>query len=205
MSADPTPVERPAEDTERVALDAETGAERPTTADDTHGLSRPDVTDDGTTRTDTDDGPVHDTDDVATPTDTDDVATPTDTDDGPTRADVTDGATQAGVTGGLARTGEPDGVASLDDDRSHEALVPEPLGYQTRWDAIQAGFVDEPRRSVAEADALVAEVIDDITAAFAAARADLEAQWSEGGEASTEDLRQAFRRYRSFFQRLLAT
>jgi hypothetical protein len=196
MSADPTPVERPAEDTERVALDAETGAERPTTADDTHGLSRPDVTDDGTSRTDTDEGLVHDTDDVATPTDTD---------DGPTRADVTDGATQAGGTGGPARTGEPDGDASLDDDRSHEALVPEPLGYQTRWDAIQAGFVDEPRRSVAEADALVAEVIDDITAAFAAARADLEAQWSEGGEASTEDLRQAFRRYRSFFQRLLAT
>lgn len=195
MSADPTPVERPAEDTERVALDAETGAERPTT-DGTHGLSRADVTDDGTTRTDTDDGLVHDTDDVATPTDTD---------DGPARADVTDGATQAGVSGGPARTGEPDGDASLDDDRSHEALVPEPLGYQTRWDAIQAGFVDEPRRSVAEADALVAEVIDDITAAFAAARADLEAQWSEGGEASTEDLRQAFRRYRSFFQRLLAT
>jgi hypothetical protein len=196
MSADPTPVERPAEDTERVALDAETGAERPPTADDIHDLSRPDVTDDGTSRTDTDEGLVHYTDDVATPTDTD---------DGPTRADVTDGATQAGGTGGPARTGEPDGDASLDDDRSHEALVPEPLGYQTRWDAIQAGFVDEPRRSVAEADALVAEVIDDITAAFAAARADLEAQWSEGGEASTEDLRQAFRRYRSFFQRLLAT
>lgn len=195
MSADPTPVERPAEDTERVALDAETGAERPTT-DDTHGLSRADVTEDATTRSDTDDGLVHDTDDVATPTDTD---------DGLTRTDVTDGATQAGDAGGPARTGEPDGDASLDDDRSHEALVPEPVGYQTRWDAIQAGFVDEPRRSVAEADALVAEVIDDITAAFAAARADLEAQWSEGGEASTEDLRQAFRRYRSFFQRLLAT
>jgi hypothetical protein len=91
-----------------------------------------------------------------------------------------------------------------DDDRSREPLVPESFGFESRWDAIQAGFVDEPRRSVAEADALVTEVIDEISAAFAGARAALEEQWSEGGEASTEDLRQAFRRYRSFFQRLLS-
>jgi hypothetical protein len=91
-----------------------------------------------------------------------------------------------------------------DDDRSREPLVPESFGFESRWDAIQAGFVDEPRRSVAEADALVAEVIDEISAAFAGVRAALEEQWSEGGEASTEDLRQAFRRYRSFFQRLLS-
>jgi hypothetical protein len=91
-----------------------------------------------------------------------------------------------------------------DDDRSREPLVPESFGFESRWDAIQAGFVDEPRRSVADADALVTEVIDEISAAFAGARAALEEQWSEGGEASTEDLRQAFRRYRSFFQRLLS-
>ena len=67
---------------------------------------------------------------------------------------------------------------------------------RARWDDIQAGFVDEPRRSVTDADALVAEVIDEITAVFAAARTDLEDQWSRGDEASTEDLRLAFRRYR---------
>jgi hypothetical protein len=195
MSADPTPVERPAGDTEPIALDAETGTARPTTADDTHGPTRADNSDDGPTQADT-----------AGPTQAD-TAGPTQADvtDGASQADVTDGALLEGDTAELARTGEPDGDAPAGDDRSREALVPEPHGYQTRWDAIQAGFVDEPRRSVAEADALVAEVIDDITAAFAAARADLEAQWSEGGEASTEDLRQAFRRYRSFFQRLLAT
>jgi hypothetical protein len=91
-----------------------------------------------------------------------------------------------------------------DGDRSREPLVREPFGFQSRWDAIQAAFVDEPRRSVTEADALVAEVIDEITDAFAGARAALEEQWSQGGEASTEDLRQAFQRYRSFFQRLLS-
>ena len=98
----------------------------------------------------------------------------------------------------------PEGPTPADDDRSREPLVPESFGFESRWDAIQAGFVDEPRRSVAEADALVAEVIDEISAAFAGVRAALEEQWSEGGEASTEDLRQAFRRYRSFFQRLLS-
>jgi hypothetical protein len=117
--------------------------------------------------------------------------------DGPVPSDMTDSETPADVADGP--------TPSDDDDRSREPLVPEPFGYQSRWDGIQAGFVDEPRRSVAEADALVAEVIDEITDAFAGARAALEAQWSEGGEASTEDLRQAFRRYRSFFQRLLTT
>jgi hypothetical protein len=104
-----------------------------------------------------------------------------------------------------AGPGISQGPAPAGDDQSRERLVTEPLRYQSRWDDIQAGFVDEPRRSVADADALVAEVIDEITAAFASDRADLEELWSRGDEASTEDLRQAFRRYRSFFQRLLST
>lgn len=40
---------------------------------------------------------------------------------------------------------------------------------------------------------------------FAAERESLEAQWASGGEASTEDLRVALQRYRSFFERLLST
>jgi hypothetical protein len=39
---------------------------------------------------------------------------------------------------------------------------------------------------------------------FAAERAILEGQWDPGGNVSTEDLRLALRRYRSFFGRLLA-
>jgi hypothetical protein len=38
---------------------------------------------------------------------------------------------------------------------------------------------------------------------FADERAKLESQWSRGDEVSTEELRQAFRRYREFFDRLL--
>ena len=39
---------------------------------------------------------------------------------------------------------------------------------------------------------------------FAGAREDLEGQWSRGEDISTEDLRVALQRYRSFFRRLLA-
>jgi len=80
----------------------------------------------------------------------------------------------------------------------------ETAGYRTRWDGIQTGFVDEPRKAVEEADALVAQVIKRLTEVFADERATLEQQWGRGEQVSTEDLRQALRRYRSFFERLLA-
>ena len=68
----------------------------------------------------------------------------------------------------------------------------------------QGGFVDEPRRSVEEANQFVETVIERLTVLFASERAKLENQWREGKDASTEDLRQAWRRYRSFFDRLLS-
>jgi len=73
-----------------------------------------------------------------------------------------------------------------------------------RWDTIQAGFVDEPSGAVKDADALVASAIQQISEAFAGQRAELEKQWSRGDEVSTEDLRLALQRYRSFFSRLLS-
>jgi hypothetical protein len=73
-----------------------------------------------------------------------------------------------------------------------------------RWDTIQAGFVDEPRQSVEQADALVAEVMKRLAESFANERQDLERQWSQGDDVSTEDLRLSLRRYRSFFDRLLS-
>ena len=75
--------------------------------------------------------------------------------------------------------------------------------FRGRWDEIQAGFVDEPRDAVAKADALVTDLVERITASFSEARSDLESQWSQGEEASTEDLRVALTRYRAFFKRLL--
>ena len=77
-------------------------------------------------------------------------------------------------------------------------------GYRTRWDAIQTGFVDQPRAAVEQADAMVGEMLKRLTDTFSAERARLESQWSRGQEVSTEDLRLALKRYRSFFERLLS-
>jgi hypothetical protein len=73
-----------------------------------------------------------------------------------------------------------------------------------RWTDVQAGFVDEPRRAVEQADSLVAEVMQQLAQAFSEARSSLESQWDRGDDINTEDLRQALRRYRSFFDRLLS-
>jgi hypothetical protein len=75
--------------------------------------------------------------------------------------------------------------------------------FRSRWLDIQADFVDDPRHSVESADELVARVINSITENFASERNALEDQWNRGEEASTEDLRIAIKRYRSFFNRLL--
>lgn len=74
---------------------------------------------------------------------------------------------------------------------------------RSRWSDIQAGFVDEPRRSVEQADQLVASAIQKLAEGFARERASLETQWESGNNVSTEDLRLALQRYRSFFGRLL--
>jgi len=86
------------------------------------------------------------------------------------------------------------------------ALFPgtESQGFQGRWSEIQTSFVDEPRKSVEQADALVAEVMQRLAQVFADERSKLEQQWDRGEDTDTEALRQALRRYRSFFDRLLS-
>jgi hypothetical protein len=74
---------------------------------------------------------------------------------------------------------------------------------RTRWSNVQAGFVDEPRRAVQDADKLVATAMERLAEGFANERSTLERQWSSGDQVSTEDLRLALQRYRSFFDRLL--
>jgi len=76
--------------------------------------------------------------------------------------------------------------------------------FRGRWGDIQASFVDEPRRAVEQADALVAEVMQRLAQEFADERTKLEQAWSSGQETDTEAQRQALRRYRSFFDRLLS-
>ena len=76
--------------------------------------------------------------------------------------------------------------------------------FRSRWNDIQVAFVDEPREAVRSADRLVAETIKRLTDSFTAGRQKLEEEWSRGGEDSTEALRLAFQRYRSYFNRLLS-
>lgn len=73
-----------------------------------------------------------------------------------------------------------------------------------RWDSVQASFVDEPRKAVEQADELVASAMKRLAESFASERSNLEAQWDRGDSVSTEDLRIALQKYRSFFGRLLA-
>ena len=75
---------------------------------------------------------------------------------------------------------------------------------RSRWESIQVGFVDEPKRSVEEADQLVAAVISHLAEGFTTKRQRLESQWDRSDDVSTEDLRCSFRRYRSIFERLLS-
>jgi hypothetical protein len=71
--------------------------------------------------------------------------------------------------------------------------------FRARWSTIQQGFVDDPKNAVRQGDELVAQVIKSLAETFANQRAAL-----EGEQGSTEDLRLALRRYRSFFERLLS-
>jgi hypothetical protein len=76
--------------------------------------------------------------------------------------------------------------------------------FRTRWEQLQSRFVDEPRDAVKGADDLVSEVLQRITSRFEEERRSLESQWDRGEDVSTEDLRVALQRYRSFFGRLLS-
>ena len=80
----------------------------------------------------------------------------------------------------------------------------EALDFRSRWEKIQIGFVDEPRTAVVNADELVADAIKRLAEVFAGERQTLESQWDKTDNVSTEDLRVALRRYRSFFDRLLS-
>lgn len=110
-----------------------------------------------------------------------------------------------------AGNGEQAGVAPDTDRTSTESDQPVALfpagdaaDLRSQWDSVQAGFVDEPRRAVEQADSLVAGAMKRLAETFAEERARLESQWDRGDNVSTEDLRVALQRYRSFFGRLLS-
>ena len=111
-------------------------------------------------------------------------------------------------TAEVARNLERTETARKTDSKSADAAATlfadkEAKDFRARWTEIQTAFVDEPRRAVEQADALVAEVIQRLANSFAQARSTLEGQWGRGDNVSTEDLRVTLQRYRAFFDRLL--
>jgi hypothetical protein len=102
--------------------------------------------------------------------------------------------------------GEMEQVETTPTEGRYVPLLPGNEGDQlrSRWNSIQAEFVDDPDTSVEAADSLVAQVMKRLAEIFAEERERLEAQWRKGEEVSTEDLRVALQRYRSFFNRLLS-
>src|ERR1700675_395071 len=72
----------------------------------------------------------------------------------------------------------------------------DPQDFRSRWERIQIGFVDEPKKAVEQADELVASTIKRLAEVFASERQKLEAEWDKNDNVSTEDLRVALRRYR---------
>lgn len=115
-------------------------------------------------------------------------------------------ATDSSAKGIESSTGGTDSSTEQTESPTEKSLFAEDelSGLRSRWDEVQSGFVDDPRECVQKADGLVSDVVDRLTTGFSEARSRLDAQWARGEEASTEDLRLALKRYREFFQRLLA-
>jgi hypothetical protein len=118
-------------------------------------------------------------------------------------------ATATGTDPDLASTAAPAaadaGTADTATKAGHLLAADDAEAFRARWTDVQHGFVDAPRQAVAQADGLVAELMQHVAKTFADERGRLEGQWDQGGDVSTEDLRTAFQRYRLFFERLLTT
>jgi hypothetical protein len=110
----------------------------------------------------------------------------------------------------LEKNSQIDAIPSPEELSPAGAAAPAPLLdqaeselYRTHWNEVQARFVDDPRAAVQQADMLVTEVIRQISNLFATEHGKLDAQWKQGDEVSTEDLRLALQHYRAFFNRLV--
>jgi hypothetical protein len=128
------------------------------------------------------------------------------TDSSKARTDSSTVQAESPTAGTGSSTAGTDSSTAGSESSTEESLFAEDelSRLRSRWDDVQAGFVDDPRECVQKADGLVSDVVDQLTAGFSEARSQLESQWARGEEASTEDLRLALKRYREFFERMLA-
>src|SRR5215471_508721 len=101
--------------------------------------------------------------------------------------------------------GNGDSGVKSEDEQLAPLFSPEMAqDFRSRWSAVQSSFVDDPRQAVRQGDELVAQVMKSLAETFSNERAKLEGQLDQRDKASTENLRLALRRYRSFFERLLS-
>ncbi|MEV6392941.1 hypothetical protein [Nocardia xishanensis] len=98
-----------------------------------------------------------------------------------------------GSTAGPAAGGQSSSLfAAADFDR-----------LRTQWREVQVTFVDDPKTAVARADDLVGDTIDKMISTYQQRKRELDER--RGDKSDTEDLRQALRGYRTFFDQLLST
>jgi len=130
-----------------------------------------------------------------------------------TTADLAQGRTQNRPEPGEPKpmaseriSAESNKVQPIREEHDSTPLFPnnELENLRNRWKEVQTAFVDEPRRAVEQADGLVASAMKRLAEVFAEERSKLEKQWDRGDTVSTEDLRVALQRYRTFFHRLLS-
>jgi len=129
-----------------------------------------------------------------------------------TTADLAQGRTQNRPEPGepkpmaSERVSDSNKVQPIREEHDSTPLFPnnELESLRNRWKEVQTAFVDEPRRAVEQADGLVASAMNRLAEVFAEERSKLEKQWDRGDTVSTEDLRVALQRYRTFFHRLLS-
>jgi hypothetical protein len=120
------------------------------------------------------------------------------------RADTTAGEGEQSTDTATEAKTDADRQADTDAGRRTTLIEPERAeSYNSRWNELKSEFVDDPRRAVRGANKLVGEVLDELEELFRSQRADLE-HGLDSEQTSTEDLRQALGRYRSFFDRLLS-
>jgi len=113
--------------------------------------------------------------------------------------------TTADLARGMSVNAQPNDHATDETARDMPLFPENELGdFRQRWQNVQVGFVDDPRNAVKSADELVASLMTRLAQVFSEERGKLEHEWDQGENGSTEDLRIALRRYRSFFDRLLS-
>ncbi len=129
--------------------------------------------------------------------------------EGKLEGDGTAGPT-SDVSSDAGDSAQPSSVENASTPTAAEAdispLLPadESAKFREDWQGVQGNFVDQPREAVEQADRLVADMMQRLAAQFSETRAKLEQQWDGQDDVSTEDLRVAMMRYRSFFERLLS-